>query len=196
MLSDLAAGAAMVIAEGRESGTVGLFDDAGDVHGELVDAILHAVGQETVIFEAPRRAQQAWLLRRIGPNVNLGNIAPDEVIALETLRRGLRFDTLDLLPSRTQTSSGARARRRRSLLRRAPAARARRSSSARHAPSIASIGAGAAPPMTVREAIAAAGSSASPSCSSSGRPSTSRAAASSALTSRPPCSATARPTTW
>jgi phosphosulfolactate synthase len=102
MLSDLAAGAAMVIAEGRESGTVGLFDDAGDVHGELVDAILHAVGQETVIFEAPRRAQQAWLLRRIGPNVNLGNIAPDEVIALETLRRGLRFDTLDLLPSLTR----------------------------------------------------------------------------------------------
>ena len=67
MLSDLAAGAALVIAEGRESGTVGLFDAAGEVHGELVDAILHAVGQETVIFEAPQRAQQAWLLRRVGP---------------------------------------------------------------------------------------------------------------------------------
>jgi phosphosulfolactate synthase len=99
MLSDLAAGAAMVIAEGRESGTVGLFDATGDVHGELVDAVLNAVGQETVIFEAPQRSQQAWLLRRVGPNVNLGNISTDDVIALETLRRGLRYDTLDLLPA-------------------------------------------------------------------------------------------------
>jgi phosphosulfolactate synthase len=103
MLADLAAGAALVIAEGRESGTVGLFDSAGDVHGELVDAILVAVGEATVIFEAPLRAQQAWLLRRIGPNVNLGNIAPDDVVALETLRRGLRFDTLDLLPRGSRT---------------------------------------------------------------------------------------------
>ena len=103
MLSDLAAGAALVIAEGRESGTVGLFDTDGDVHQELVDAILRAVGEQTVIFEAPRRLQQAWLLRRVGPNVNLGNIAPDDVIALETLRRGLRFDTLDLLPRGSRT---------------------------------------------------------------------------------------------
>ena len=101
MLSDLAAGAALVIAEGRESGTVGLFDATGAVHGELVDAIVGAVGQETVIFEAPQRSQQAWLLRRIGPNVNLGNISAEDVIALETLRRGLRFDTLDLLPQQT-----------------------------------------------------------------------------------------------
>jgi phosphosulfolactate synthase len=99
MLSDLAAGAVLVIAEGRESGTVGLFDAAGEVHGELVDAILRAVGQETVIFEAPQRAQQAWLLNRVGPNVNLGNIATEDVIALETLRRGLRYDTLALLPT-------------------------------------------------------------------------------------------------
>jgi phosphosulfolactate synthase len=99
MLGDLAAGAAMVIAEGRESGTVGLFDASGEVHGELVDAILRAVGQETVIFEAPQRSQQAWLLRRVGPNVNLGNIGAEDVIALETLRRGLRYDTLDLLPA-------------------------------------------------------------------------------------------------
>ncbi|HWK26692.1 MAG TPA: phosphosulfolactate synthase [Solirubrobacter sp.] len=101
MLSDLAAGAALVIAEGRESGTVGLFDATGAVHGDLVDAILHAVGQQTVIFEAPQRAQQAWLLRRVGPNANLGNIGVEDVIALETLRLGLRFDTLDLLPQRT-----------------------------------------------------------------------------------------------
>jgi phosphosulfolactate synthase len=101
MLSDLAAGAALVIAEGRESGTVGLFDATGAVHGDLVDAIVGAVGQETVIFEAPQRSQQAWLLRRIGANVNLGNISAEDVIALETLRRGLRFDTLDLLPQQT-----------------------------------------------------------------------------------------------
>ena len=99
MLGDLAAGAALVIAEGRESGTVGLFDETGAVHAELVEAILHAVGQETVIFEAPRRMQQAWLLQHVGPNVNLGNIQAEDVIALETLRRGLRFETLDLLPS-------------------------------------------------------------------------------------------------
>jgi phosphosulfolactate synthase len=98
MLSDLAAGAVLVIAEGRESGTVGLFDATGAVHAELVESILRAVGHETVIFEAPQRAQQAWLLRHVGANVNLGNIGAEDVIALETLRRGLRFDTLDLLP--------------------------------------------------------------------------------------------------
>jgi phosphosulfolactate synthase len=99
MLGDLAAGAALVIAEGRESGTVGLFDASGAVHAELVEAILHAVGPEVVIFEAPQRNQQTWLLQHAGPNVNLGNIRADDVIALETLRRGLRFETLDLLPS-------------------------------------------------------------------------------------------------
>jgi phosphosulfolactate synthase len=99
MLGDLAAGAALVIAEGRESGTVGLFDSSGAVHRDLVEAIVHALGAETIIFEAPQRTQQAWLLRHIGPNVNLGNIQAEDVIALETLRRGLRFETLDLLPS-------------------------------------------------------------------------------------------------
>ena len=99
MLGDLAAGASWVIAEGRESGTVGLFDPSGAVRGQLVDAILHALGTEAVIFEAPQRAQQAWLLEHAGPNVNLGNILVEDVIALETLRRGLRYETLDLLPS-------------------------------------------------------------------------------------------------
>ncbi|HKH18293.1 MAG TPA: phosphosulfolactate synthase [Solirubrobacteraceae bacterium] len=98
MLSDLASGAALVIAEGRETGTVGLFDRTGAVHRELVEQILHAVGPETVIFEAPQRSQQAWLLQHVGPNVNIGNVAAEDVIALETLRRGLRFDTLALLP--------------------------------------------------------------------------------------------------
>jgi phosphosulfolactate synthase len=99
MLGDLASGAALVIAEGRESGTVGLFDASGAVHTDLVESILRAVGHETVIFEAPQRAQQAWLLKHVGPNTNLGNIGAEDVIALETLRRGLRFDTLELLPS-------------------------------------------------------------------------------------------------
>jgi len=88
-----------VIAEGRESGTVGLFDAGGQVHGELVDAILGAVGQETVIFEAPQRAQQTWLLEHVGPHVHPRNILVEDVIALETLRRGLRYETLDLLPA-------------------------------------------------------------------------------------------------
>jgi phosphosulfolactate synthase len=99
MLGDLAAGASMVIAEGRESGTAGLFERSGAVRAELVDAILHAIGPETVIFEAPQRAQQTWLLQHVSPSVNLGNIAPEDVISLETLRRGLRYETLDLLPS-------------------------------------------------------------------------------------------------
>jgi len=99
MLGDLAAGASWVIAEGRESGTAGLFDRSGAVRAELVDGIVHAIGAETVIFEAPQRAQQTWLLEHVSPSVNLGNIAPEDVIPLETLRRGLRFETLDLLPS-------------------------------------------------------------------------------------------------
>ena len=173
MLSDLAAGAAWVIAEGRESGTVGLFDASGAVHGELVDAILHAVGTETVIFEAPQRAQQAWLLRHVGPNVNLGNIRADDVIALETLRRGLRYDTLDLLPPLARPSatpaslSRARARRDRLRLRGAhrravlvdpPAClRDRRAALGEHrVHRLRRRAAG-----TVRVAIAAAGSSAS-----------------------------------
>jgi phosphosulfolactate synthase len=98
MLGDMAAGAVWVVAEGRESGTIGLFDESGEVHRELVEEIVHAVGAESIIFEAPQRAQAVWLLRHLGPNVNLGNIAPDDVVALETLRRGLRYDTLEFLP--------------------------------------------------------------------------------------------------
>lgn len=99
MAVDLEAGSSLVIAEGRESGTVGLFGSAGEVHSELVEAIAAAVPAETVIFEAPRKDQQAWLIRRLGADVSLGNIAPEEVLALETLRRGLRGDTVDLLPA-------------------------------------------------------------------------------------------------
>ena len=96
MARDLDAGASWLVAEGRESGTVGLFEPDGQVRVELVDAIARAVPVERVIFEAPRRSQQAVLVHLVGANVSLGNIAPHEVLSLETLRRGLRADTIDL----------------------------------------------------------------------------------------------------
>lgn len=99
MAGDLEAGASLLIAEGRESGTVGLYHANGEVREELVEAITEALPAGRVLFEAPRKEQQAWLIRRIGSNVNLGNIPPAEVLALETLRLGLRADTLDLLPA-------------------------------------------------------------------------------------------------
>lgn len=98
MTEDLEAGASLVIAEARESGTVGLYRESGEVRTELVEALISALPAEKVIFEAPRKDQQAWLIRRLGPAANLGNIPAEEVIALETLRLGLRSDTLDLLP--------------------------------------------------------------------------------------------------
>jgi phosphosulfolactate synthase len=96
--ADLEAGASWIITEGRESGTVGVFEPSGAVRAELVDSILEAAPSERIIFEAPVKDQQAWFLRRVGPDANLGNIAPEEVLSLETLRCGLRADTLDLLP--------------------------------------------------------------------------------------------------
>jgi phosphosulfolactate synthase len=96
MARDLDAGASWLVAEGRESGTVGLFEPDGEVRVELVEAIAAAVPVERVIFEAPQKPQQAVLIHLVGANVSLGNIAPDEVLSLETLRRGLRADTIDL----------------------------------------------------------------------------------------------------
>lgn len=93
MQEDLEAGAAFVVAEGRESGTVGLYGSKGDVREDLVGTILADIPAERIIFEAPTRGQQTWFLRRLGIDVNLGNIAYDGVISLETLRRGLRADT-------------------------------------------------------------------------------------------------------
>jgi phosphosulfolactate synthase len=107
--SELAAGASFVIAEGRESGTVGLYGPNGKVRDDLVEAIVSAVPSDRVIFEAPRKDQQAWFIRRLGLNANLGNIAPDEVVALETLRLGLRADTLDLLPATEPRIRGSEA---------------------------------------------------------------------------------------
>ncbi len=90
---ELAAGAWKVIAEARESGTAGIFRHDGEVRMGLIDEIVHAVAPEKILFEAPRKDQQVWFVRRFGANVNLGNIAPDDVLALETIRVGLRSDT-------------------------------------------------------------------------------------------------------
>lgn len=94
MMGDLSAGAVWVLAEGRESGTVGLYAPDGAIRAHVVDAIVTACGPERVVFEAPRKDQQAWFIRRLGPEVNLGNITPAEVIGLEALRLGLRADTI------------------------------------------------------------------------------------------------------
>jgi phosphosulfolactate synthase len=93
MNADLAAGATWVVAEGRESGTVGLYDPDGGIRAAFVEELVAAVPVGHVIFEAPSKAQQTWFVRRFGADVNLGNIAVDEVVALETLRLGLRADT-------------------------------------------------------------------------------------------------------
>jgi phosphosulfolactate synthase len=106
-LGDLEAGASLVIAEGRESGTVGLYGPGGQVRHRLVDAIVAEVPTDLVIFEAPQREQQVWFIRRLGRHVNLGNIAPEEVVALETLRLGLRADTIDLLPEEPRVAARA-----------------------------------------------------------------------------------------
>jgi phosphosulfolactate synthase len=91
---ELEAGAWKVITEAREGGTAGIFDSSGGMRTELIGEIADAVGVENVVFEAPTKAAQAWFIKRFGGSVNLGNIPPDEVIPLETLRLGLRGDTL------------------------------------------------------------------------------------------------------
>jgi len=91
---ELDAGAWKVITEAREGGSAGVFDSDGGMRTELIGEIAHAVGTEHVVFEAPTKASQAWFIKEFGPSVNLGNIPPEEVIPLETLRLGLRGDTL------------------------------------------------------------------------------------------------------
>jgi phosphosulfolactate synthase len=93
--AELAAGAWKVIAEARESGTAGIFRPDGEVRMGLIDEIVHAIEPDQIIFEAPQRAQQVWFLKRFGREVNLGNIAPGDVLSLETLRLGLRSDTME-----------------------------------------------------------------------------------------------------
>lgn len=93
--AELAAGAWKVVAEARESGNAGIFRPDGEVRMGLIDEIVHAVDPDRIVFEAPQRAQQVWFLKRFGREVNLGNIAPADVLSLETLRLGLRSDTME-----------------------------------------------------------------------------------------------------
>ncbi|TAE28323.1 MAG: phosphosulfolactate synthase [Cytophagales bacterium] len=93
MQAELEAGAWKVIGEAREGGNVGLFRSSGEVRQGLVEEILTQVPSESIIWEAPQKAQQVWFVKLLGANVNLGNIAPHETIPLETIRLGLRGDT-------------------------------------------------------------------------------------------------------
>jgi phosphosulfolactate synthase len=105
MTRDLDAGASWVIAEGRESGTVGLYNADQGIREDLVTTILDWIPPDKVIFEAPGKSQQAWFICQLGADVNLGNIAPASVLSLETLRLGLRADTAEAraLPPGTLT---------------------------------------------------------------------------------------------
>jgi phosphosulfolactate synthase len=96
MKAELEAGSTYVIAEARESGNVGIYRGTGEVREGLVQEILTQIPEERILWEAPQKAQQLYFLELIGCNVNLGNIAPSEVIALETMRIGLRGDTFEL----------------------------------------------------------------------------------------------------
>jgi phosphosulfolactate synthase len=93
--AELAAGAWKVVAEARETGTAGIFRPDGEVRMGLIDEIAHAIDPDRIVFEAPQRRQQVWFLRRFGREVNLGNIPPEDVLSLETLRLGLRSDTME-----------------------------------------------------------------------------------------------------
>ncbi len=96
--SELAAGAWKVIAEARESGTAGIYRADGEVRMGLIDEIAHEVDPGRLLFEAPQKEQQVWFIERFGPEVNLGNICPGDVLSLETLRLGLRSDTANVSP--------------------------------------------------------------------------------------------------
>ncbi len=95
MQKELDAGAWKVIGEAREGGNVGLFRSTGEVRSGLVEEILTKIPSEKIMWEAPQKEQQVWFIKLLGTNVNLGNIAPYEVVPLETLRLGLRSDTFD-----------------------------------------------------------------------------------------------------
>ncbi|MCH7407972.1 phosphosulfolactate synthase [Belliella sp. DSM 111904] len=95
MEKELQAGSWKVIGEAREGGTVGLFRDSGEVRQGLVEEILTKIPEERILWEAPQKEQQVWFVKLLGANVNLGNIAPAELIPLETIRLGLRGDTFD-----------------------------------------------------------------------------------------------------
>jgi phosphosulfolactate synthase len=92
----LAAGATKVVCEGRATGDAGMYRPNGEPREGLIDEVLHELHSERLIFEAPLKHQQVWFIEHIGPGVNLGNVMPADVISLETLRLGLRADTLKL----------------------------------------------------------------------------------------------------
>jgi phosphosulfolactate synthase len=102
MAGDLEAGAVWALAEGRESGTVGLYDPDGGVREEIAEALIEHIGLARAIFETPRKDQQAWFITRFGNEVNLGNVPIQEVFGLEALRLGLRADTIALSQETTK----------------------------------------------------------------------------------------------
>jgi phosphosulfolactate synthase len=101
MQAELKAGAWKVIAEAREAGNVGVYRSSGEVREGLVQEILTKISEEKIIWEAPQKAQQTYFIQLVGSNVSLGNIAPNDVIPLETLRLGLRSDTFGYFLPRT-----------------------------------------------------------------------------------------------
>jgi phosphosulfolactate synthase len=113
--SEIAAGSWKVIVEGRESGTVGIYHSSGEIKAGLIDEIQMQVDPDRIIFEAPRKPQQVWFIKHFGPNVNMGNVPPEDVISLETIRQGLRADTLlfdhDGHTSPSSAARGARSAR-------------------------------------------------------------------------------------
>jgi phosphosulfolactate synthase len=104
---DLDAGAWKVITEARESGNAGIYRADGEPRTGLIDEIVHAIDADRLIFEAPLRPQQVWLLTRFGSDCSLGNIAPDDVVSLETLRLGLRSDTVERFAVGEDRSAGS-----------------------------------------------------------------------------------------
>jgi len=101
MDKELDAGSWKVIAEARESGNVGICRDTGEVRSDLIEEILTEIPKDKILWEAPQKSQQVWFIKLMGSNVNLGNIAPNEIIPLECLRMGLRGDTFfDFLPKK------------------------------------------------------------------------------------------------
>ncbi|HET9057910.1 MAG TPA: phosphosulfolactate synthase [Chitinophagaceae bacterium] len=100
MRAELEAGSSYVIAEAREAGNVGIYRGSGEVREGLVQEILTQIPEERIIWEAPQKTQQLYFIELVGSNVNLGNIAPTEVIPLETMRLGLRGDTFNLFLSK------------------------------------------------------------------------------------------------
>jgi phosphosulfolactate synthase len=101
MEKEINAGSWKVIAEAREGGNVGICSSTGEVRSDLIEEILTKIPREKILWEAPKKSQQVWFIKLMGANVNLGNIAPNEIIPLECLRLGLRGDTFfDFLPKK------------------------------------------------------------------------------------------------